>query len=287
MEIPFKYPPKEIPQGTYFVIRTMKPDISDPKPTLEKASTVTQCPTCSKSFGIFNSKYHCNACGKIYCKTHCNDFLALPLSFGYQDEVVRVCSSCYVKYNSLDWDKKFDEVGPQDVSNMIQFTIKFFQRLQQLFMSLELWHLGCFLNRLFVLGEQTTTFFYLIYQVRQFNHSNPSSIRSRSTKKRNFDRRNCHWSNSRYYCQSYQTKKSAHLWLFDGRSLNHEICRQVPRIVYWFNLRRVLQWICRNESKIIFRGKISFTFTYSQFTFNSSLLLLFMTVFLPKQWRKW
>jgi len=113
MEIP------ETEEELYWGVTTKKvPQDSPPK--LEDKSKVKSCPKCNVMFGLMSSKYNCSACGKVFCKMDCDRWLLLPDSFKFETiDPVRVCQTCYEKYNLVDFSRDYDEFGPKDAPSAI------------------------------------------------------------------------------------------------------------------------------------------------------------------------
>ena len=39
---------------------------------------VLKCQICASSFGMFNRKHHCRACGGVFCRTCCSKYMKIP-----------------------------------------------------------------------------------------------------------------------------------------------------------------------------------------------------------------
>jgi late competence protein required for DNA uptake (superfamily II DNA/RNA helicase) len=52
------------------------------KPVLQEKSKVDKCNRCKSEFGFFSIKYHCMACGFIFCKTCADVCILLPGNYG-------------------------------------------------------------------------------------------------------------------------------------------------------------------------------------------------------------
>jgi len=46
-----------------------------------KSSLVLSCQACSSSFGLFNRKHHCRACGGVFCSSCCYKTISIPENF--------------------------------------------------------------------------------------------------------------------------------------------------------------------------------------------------------------
>lgn len=90
------------------------------------SSLVLSCQTCMSSFGLFNRKHHCRACGGVFCSGCCHKTIFIPKNFiqkpqeedTYKQKISSVakwlingtkslvCNECYIKIinlNEITW----------------------------------------------------------------------------------------------------------------------------------------------------------------------------------------
>jgi hypothetical protein len=111
------------------------------------ADLILSCQSCGSTFGLFNRKHHCRACGSVFCKNCCYQMIKIPKKLikkpeeddTYKQKISNitkwilykqknlVCNDCYIKItnlNKITWKIKICEFLDYNSLNKILFCSK-------------------------------------------------------------------------------------------------------------------------------------------------------------------